>query len=129
MTGSAVANSVSRGSGPNSPGESHDPLPHHLLPALAPAPVRVPFPARVPSLRGTRPGAGRGRGAGLGVAMKRAPVLHLVSPFDCIGKRVPPNDRAWTWCGRLLYHVTPRSLGAPVCKVCWQARASKGEGP
>lgn len=56
-------------------------------------------------------------------------VKHLVSPFDCTGKRVPPNDRGWTWCGRLLYHVTQRHMKAPVCKVCERAAARKESKP
>lgn len=54
--------------------------------------------------------------------MKR--VRHLVSPFDCTGKRVLPADRQWTRCGRLLYHVVPQPKGAPACQVCERVRAS-----
>jgi len=55
----------------------------------------------------------------------RIRVRHLVSPFDCTGKRVPPADRGWTRCGRLLYHVEPQPKRAHLCKVCVRARELK----
>ncbi len=45
-------------------------------------------------------------------------VRHLVSPYDCTGKRVTLADRGWTRCGRLLYHTEPQPKRGRVCKVC-----------
>ena len=50
--------------------------------------------------------------------MSRKRVKHLISPFDCIGKRVPKKDQQWTWCGRLRYHIEPNPKSGHVCKVC-----------
>lgn len=52
-------------------------------------------------------------------------VRHLISPYDCTGKVVPVTDRAWTRCGRFLYHVQPQPKRVPVCKVCERNRAKE----